>query len=260
MFAPSRPGPAALAAALLTVFLALPVLVLLGRTADADTVWTLLADPAVHDAFLLTVRCATVATLVGAVVGVPTGYLLARRDFRGKRWLEGLLDLPVVIPHPVAGIAILLVYGRSAPLGGAAQELGLRVVGTPVGIVVCMLFVSVPFLVAGAREGFALVDPRLEAIARTLGVRPLTAAVRVALPLAARAILSGAVLMWARAVSEFGAIAIVTYNPRVASILVYDRFTTDGLTGALPPAGLLVLLALLLFVTLRGLARPPGLR
>jgi molybdate/tungstate transport system permease protein len=260
MLASSRPRPAALAAALLTAFLALPVLVLLGRTADPDTVWSLVGDHAVRDAFLLTVRCATMATAIGAVVGIPTGYLLARREFRGKGWLEGLLDLPVVIPHPVAGIAILLVYGRASLLGGAAQELGWRVVGTPLGIVVCMLFVSVPFLVAGAREGFALVDPRLEAVARTLGVRPVSAAVRIALPLAGRAILSGMVLMWARAVSEFGAIAIVTYNPQVASVLVYDRFTTAGLTAALPIAGLLVLLALLLFVALRGLARPHGHR
>jgi molybdate/tungstate transport system permease protein len=161
-----------------------------------------------------------------------------------------------VIPHPVAGIAILLLYTRGGTVGRLANDLGVPVVGTPIGIVIAMLFVSLPLLVAGAREGFALVDPRLEAVARTLGASPLSAAIRVTLPLAARSILSGAILMWARAVSEFGAIAVVTYNPRVASILVYDRFTTYGLPGALPPALLLVGVTLLVFVALRGLARP----
>jgi len=258
---PSLVGPMVLAGAIVVFLLAAPVVVLVARAAGFSTLAAALADPAVRSAFGLTLACATVATGLGALVAVPLGYLLARHEFVGKRWLEGLLDLPVVIPHPVAGIAILLVFSRAAPLGHAATAMGLPVVGTPLGIVICMLFVSLPLLVAGAREGFALVDPRLEAMARTLGVGPLEAAVRITLPLAARAILSGAVLMWARAASEFGAVAIVTYNPKVAPVLVYERFTTYGLPGALPPAALLVLVALVMFVALRGLARPvPGAR
>jgi len=251
---PSLAGPAALAGALVALFLATPVVVLLMRAAGLDTLAAALTDPAVRDAFALTLACATAATAVGALFGVPLGYLLARRDFPGKPWLEGLLDLPVVIPHPVAGIAPLLLYGRASPLGRAATALGAPVVGEPLGIVVCMLFVSLPFLVAGAREGFALVDPRLEAIARTLGAAPLAAVLRVSLPLAARAIGAGAVLMWARAVSEFGAIAVVAYNPKVASVLVYDRFATGGLSGALPVAAWLILLSLAIFVALRRVA------
>jgi len=254
---PSPAGPAAVAGALVVLFLAAPVVALLAEAAGWRGLGAALADPAVRGAFFLTFLCATAATAVGALAGVPLGYLLARRDFHGKRWVEGLLELPVVIPHPVAGIAILLAFGRAAPLG---RLLGGGVVGAPLGIVACMLFVSLPFLVSGAREGFALVDPRLEAIARTLGAGPAGAAFGVALPLAARPILSGAVLMWARAVSEFGSIAIVTYHPKVASILVYDRFTTSGLPGAVPPAALLVAVALAAFVALRGLARPVATR
>lgn len=249
-------APAAVAGALVVLFLATPVATLVTRALGLGTLGAALADPAVREALGLTLACASAATAAGTLLGVPLGYLLARRDFAGKRWLEGVLDLPVVIPHPVAGIALLLVWGRAAPLGRLAESAGVPVVGHALGIVVCMVFVGLPFVVSGAREGFALVDPRLEAMARTLGVGPLAAAFHVALPLAGRAILSGAVLMWARAASEFGAIAIVAYHPRVAAVLVYDRFTTYGLAGALPPAALLVVLALLLFVALRVLGRP----
>ncbi|HLK10375.1 MAG TPA: ABC transporter permease [Candidatus Binatia bacterium] len=243
-------------AAAVVLLLATPVAGLVARAAGVGGLPAALGDPAVRGAFALTVACATAATLVGALLGVPTGYLLARHDFPAKRWIEGLIELPVVIPHPVAGIAILLVCGRATPLGAVLARRGLAVVGTPLGIVTVMLFVGLPFVVTSAREGFALIDPRLEAMARTLGVGPLGAAVRVALPVAARPIAAGAVLMWARAVSEFGAIAIVSYNPQVASVLVYDRFTSYGLAGALPPAALLVGLALAVLVALRGLARP----
>jgi molybdate/tungstate transport system permease protein len=246
---------------LVVLFLATPIATLCARALGLGTLAETLADPEVRAAFALTGGCAAAATVTGLLLGVPLGYLLARRDFTGKRWLEAALDLPVVLPHPVAGIAILLAYGRVTPVGRLATAAGLPVVGTALGIVVCMLFVGLPFLVAAAREGFALVDPRLEAIARTLGVSPLGAAVRVALPLAARPILAGAVLMWGRAVSEFGAIAVVAYHPRVASVLVYDRFTTAGLAGALPVAALLVVAALGVFLVLRALARPlPALR
>ena len=254
----SMAGLGVVAGVAVAALLAGPVAALLVRGDAWRTVPAAVLDPAVRQAFVLAFACATVATVFGLVIAVPLGYLLARRTFPGKGWLEGLLDLPIVIPHPVAGIAIVLLYGRSAPVGRMATGIGLPVVGAPLGIVVAMLFVSLPFLVSGAREGFNLVDPRLEAVARTLGVGPLAAAVRVTLPLATRAILSGAVLMWARAVSEFGAIAVVTYNPKVASILVYDRFTSYGLSGALPPALLLVVLALLLFALLRGLGRRPA--
>jgi molybdate/tungstate transport system permease protein len=253
---PSLHGPAALASALVIVFLAAPAVTLVLRALGLGALGSAIADPAVRAAFVLTFVCATSATAIGAVLGVPLGYLLARREFPGKRWVEAVLDLPVVIPHPVAGIALLLVFGRATALGRAATAAGLPVVSAPLGIIVCMLFVSLPFMVNGARDGFIAVDPRLEAVARTLGAGPLATALRISLPLAARAIVSGAVLMWARAVSEFGAIAIVTYNPKVASVLVYERFTTYGLDGALPPAALLLGVALAVFVALRALARP----
>jgi molybdate/tungstate transport system permease protein len=135
------------------------------------------------------------------------------------------MDLPLVIPHPVAGIALLLVLGRAVRSVALSISAGLRVASSPVGIVCAMLFVSAPLYVSAAREAFARVDARYESVARTLGDDAWRAFRRVTLPLSARGLTAAAVVMWARAVSEFGAIVILTYNPKVVSVLSYDRFT-----------------------------------
>jgi molybdate/tungstate transport system permease protein len=165
--------------------------------------------------------------------------------------LQGIIDLPVVVPHPVAGIALVLFLGRRSPLGGALAELGLEFVSHVPGIVAAMLFVSAPILVSGAREAFAAVDPHLERVARSLGDRPWTAFRRVTLPLAGRGVVAASVLAWARSVSEFGAIVVITYNPKVASIYVFDRFTSFGLAAAIPAAVILLLVALTVFAIVR---------
>jgi molybdate/tungstate transport system permease protein len=116
-----------------------------------------------------------------------------------------------------------------------------------------MLFVSAPLYMSGAREAFARVDPRYESVARTLGDPAWRAFRRVTLPLARRGLIGAAVVMWARAVSEFGAIVILAYNPKVASVLSYDRFTSFGLPEALPVAAVLALLALIPLTLLRAL-------
>jgi molybdate/tungstate transport system permease protein len=242
----------ALCGSLLLLFLVAPLaeLVAIG---GASGIGKLATDAELRGALLLTALTATAATLLGLAGGVPLAYLLARREFRGRALLAALLDLPLLIPHPVAGIALLLVLGRGSTIGGALLEMGIRVVSTPVGIVCAMLFVSAPLLISGAREAFARVDPRYEAVARTLGDPPWRAFRRVTLPLSARGIVAAAVVMWARAVSEFGAIVVLTYNPKVASVLSYDRFTTYGLDEALPVAAVLALLALVPLVLLRAL-------
>jgi molybdate/tungstate transport system permease protein len=132
---------------------------------------------------------------------------------------------------------------------------GLRVAGSPTGIICAMLFVSAPLYVSAARESFARVDARFEAVARTLGDDAWRAFARVTLPLSVRGLTAAAIVMWARAVSEFGAIVILTYNPKVASVLSYDRFTAFGLNEALPVAAVLVLLALVPLAALRALRK-----
>jgi molybdate/tungstate transport system permease protein len=238
------------AGALLVLFVIGPLLRLLFLASPTRLVEAL-HDPELRDSIVLTVLTATGATIIGALLGIPLAYLLARRSFPGRRLVQGLIDLPVVIPHPVAGIALLLFLGRRSAVGGALAEVGLEFVSHVPGIIAAMLFVSAPLLVSGAREAFRSVDPQLERVARTLGDTGWQAFRRVTLPLAGRGILAGSILAWARSVSEFGSIVILTYNPKVASIYIFDRFTAYGLEAAVPAAVLLLLVALTVFVFIR---------
>ncbi len=243
---------AALAASLLLLFLAAPIVKLVAD-AGGEGLLRLGSDAELRSSLFLTGLTATAATLIGVLCGTPLAWLMARRAFPGRAVLSALLDLPLLIPHPVAGIALLLLLGRDSAVGSRALEIGLRIVGTPLGIIAAMLFVSAPLFVSGAREAFAKVDARFEGVARTLGDTPWVAFRRVTLPLAGRGLLASAVVMWARAVSEFGAIVILTYNPKVASVLSYDRFTSFGLSEALPVAAALAILALVPLTLLRAL-------
>ena len=236
--------------ACLVLFIVGPLLRLL-LMASPSSLAEAAADPEVRASIALTVFTATAATAIAIAVGVPLAFLLARRDFPGRRLVQGLIELPVVIPHPVAGIALLLFLGRRSVVGGALAELGLEVVSHVPGIVAAMLFVSAPILVSGAQEAFRGVDPKLERVARTLGDSPWRAFRRVTLPLAGRSILAASILSWARSVSEFGSIVIITYNPKVASVLIFDRFTAFGLSAAVPAAVLLLLVALTVFAVVR---------
>lgn len=242
----------ALAASLFLLFLVAPLAGLVGA-GGASGLRQLASDAELRDSLALTAITATTATLCAIAGGTPIAYLLARGSFRGRALLAALIDLPLLVPHPVAGIALLLVLGRASPLGSALLAAGLHLTGSVFGIVCAMLFVAAPLYVGAAREAFARVDRRYEAVARTLGDSAWAAFRRVTLPLSARGLTAAAVVMWARAVSEFGAIVILTYNPKVAAVLSYDRFTSFGLGGALPVAAVLVLLAILPLVALRAL-------
>jgi molybdate/tungstate transport system permease protein len=245
-----------IAGALLVLFLAVPLVLLV--LAGGSAVPRAFADPELRASLALTFATAAAATLVAMLTGTAVAYLLARRTFRGRTLLAAVLDLPLLIPHPVAGIAILLLVSRETPLGAALLDAGLRVVGTPAGIVAAMLFVAAPLYVSAAREALARVDERYELVARTLGDSAWTAFRRVTLPLARRGLLAAAVATWARAVSEFGAVVVLAYNPRVVSVLTYERLTTGGLADALPVAAVLVLVSLVPLVILRLLLHERG--
>ena len=244
---------AAICGSLFLLFLVAPIVRLVGA-GGADGLRHLFTDAELRSALALTALTATSATALAILGGTPLAYLLERRQFRGRSLLAAVIDLPLLIPHPVAGIALLIAFGRDSPLGGALLALGVRVVSSPVGIVCAMIFVAAPLYVSAAREAIARVEPRFEAVARTLGDSAWRSFRRVTLPLASRGLLAGAVVTWARAVSEFGAIVILAYQPRVASVLAYDRFTSAGLRGALPVAAALVLFALVPLIVLRALS------
>ena len=245
----------AAAGALLLLFVLLPLFsTLIGTPVTA--LWETLADTQVQSALALTFYAAAWATALVMLTGVPLAYLLARYDFTGKRWVEGVVNLPVVVPHTAAGIALLMVFGRQAPVGRALGAVGLHFTDDVPGIVVGMLFVSLPYLVNTAREAFAMVDPELEGVAQTMGASRWQAFLYVTLPLAWRGIVAGAVMMWGRGISEFGAVVILAYSPKIIPVLVYERFAGFGLNAARPVAVILILASLAVFVLLQVLLVP----
>ncbi len=209
------------------------------------------ADKEVQNSILLTLTTAFLATLIFSIAGIPLAYILARKDFSGKRLVSGIIDLPVVIPHTAAGIAILGVISRNSVLGKTAGAIGLDLVGNPVGISIAMAFVSVPFLLNAARDGFASVPVRLEKTALNLGASPLRVFFTISLPLASRNIVSGAIMMFARGMSEFGAVVIVAYHPMITPVMIYERFGAFGLKYAQPVAVIFVFVSLMFFIVLR---------
>lgn len=244
--------------AIIVMLLAIPIILFVTRQ-DPSVVLAKAMDPAVHKALYLGVYAPLLAALVGVGLGVPLALCLAR-GFRGSALVQSLVDLPLVIPHSVAGLMVLFAYGR----GGAFAN--LSVLGTLAGAVLAMVFVSAPFAINAARQAFEAVPERLEYAACVHGASPWQAFWRVTLPLARRGILVGGLLAWARSVSEFGAVAIVAYSvsffyPFVghevraqhAPVFVYNTFLAEGLAEAGAVGLLLLIVSAFIFLLIRGL-------
>jgi len=240
--------------ALIVVFIVFPVLKIIFSSKPEIVLDTIL-DREVLNSIILTIKVSFLTTIFGVIFGVPIAYILARYNFYGKSIIEGAIDLPVIIPHSAAGIALLNVFGRKFFFGHIFNSIGIRFVGTEWGIGVAMAFVSVPFLINGAKEGFKLIDPRYENVAMTLGAKKSRAFFDITLPLASKSILSGVIMMWARGISEFGAVLILTYHPMVTSIVIFERFESYGLKYARPVSALLILICLMVFIILRFLMK-----
>jgi len=212
-------------------------------------------DPDVQKSIGLTLWVSMAATMVFAIGGIPLAYLLARKEFILKRLLLGIIDLPIVIPHSAAGIAVLGFVTRDSYLGKFGSLIGLDFVGAPAGIAIAMAFVSIPFLINAARDGFSSVPVRLEQAALNLGASGARVFFTISLPLAWRNIVSGLILMFARGMSEFGAVVIVAYHPMVTPVLIWERFSSFGINYARPVAVLFIIVSLIFFIALRLLSR-----
>lgn len=238
---------------ILVAFLVAPLLGLAAMQRAGELV-RVAGMPEVREAIGVSVIAASLTTGLAALFGVPLAYSLARTEFPGKYILAGLIDLPLAVPHTVAGIALLYVFGRQGVVGAPAGLIGLRFWGTLAGVVAAMLFVAVPYAINAARIGFEAVDPRLERVARTLGLGPWRVFRRVALPLARRTVATGLTLTFARAISEFAAVAILAYYPMTAPVKIYELFLRFGLDDAAAMAALMLAVSLGLFVLFRWLA------
>lgn len=248
----SRFALVALAAGLLGLFSVLFPLLHMALSDSVMTLWRALGRDEVREALAASLWSSTLATLLVAVWGVPLAWALARHDFRGKGAVESLIDLPILVPQSVAGVALLALLGPGAPLGNALEQtLGLRVSGSLVGVVVAQVFVSAPFLIKTAVGGFEAVPVQLELASRSLGYGAFATFRKVSLPLASRAIAIGAALAWARAVSEFGCIILFASSPVTAPILVHTEFLRGGITDSRPLATLLLVVCLWAFLMLQ---------
>ncbi|PCR90816.1 ABC transporter permease [Natrinema ejinorense] len=247
--------PALLGAVLLAYFV-VPVAVFLLRMRAVDLVAGL-TDPTIQDAIRTSLVTAPVSTTIATVFGVPLAYVLSRGSFRGKRLVEALVLLPLVVPPIVGGVMLLTVVGRYTPIGAAAVALGMPLTGSHAGVVLAQTFVAAPFLVVTARAGFDGVDPRLEEAARTMGYGPLRTIRLVSLPLARNAIAAGIVLTFVRAIGEFGATMMVAYSPRTMPVQIRVSFIARGIDAIVPIALALLAIAVTVVVAVQLLVGTP---
>lgn len=216
------------------------------------------ADSAVLQSIWLSMYTAGIAAGLALIFGTPMAYVLARHEFFGKKIVESLIDLPIMIPHPVVGISLLTLTGRDTWFGKFIADIGIEIMGTTTGIVSVLLFVGMPFYINTVKAGIESVPTRLENVSRSLGAGRAHTFFRITLPLSWRHMLVGMIMCMARAISEFGAIIIVAYNPMTAPVLMYERFTAYGLEWSQPVAVILILVSMLFFLLLRVFSLPKG--
>jgi molybdate transport system permease protein len=201
----------AAAASLLGSFLIIPFFAVL-VSLSPDLFLTHIRSELAMKAFVLTLQTTFAATLLSVMGGVPLAFLLARRRFPGRELLDTLVDLPITVPPVVGGVALLLAFGRQGLIGKGFDTMGIHIPFSAAAVIMAQVFIASPFFVKAARAGFESVPARLESAARTLGASPWHVFWTVTLPLARPSLLAGAVLCWARALSEFGATMMFAGN------------------------------------------------
>jgi len=232
---------------LLLLFIIAPLVGMFVTTAPIH-VFDAAKETEVQRSIWLTIFTSIVSTLIFSIGAIPLAFLLARRKFVLKKLVLGIINIPVIIPHSAAGIALLGVISRDTTLGRIADYLGFSFVNNPAGIIVAMAFVSVPYLLNASIEGFNNVPERLEKVALTLGASPAHVFFTISLPLAWRNILTGLIMMWGRGLSEFGAVIIIAYHPMITPVMIFERFNAFGLQYAKPVTILFILICLVIFI------------
>jgi len=247
----------AIGGGLLLLLLALPLLGLLFRV-DPGRLLGRLTDPVVLEALRLSLVTSAVAAILVVTWGLPVAYLLATRNFRGKRLVEILVDLPMVLPPTVAGLALLLAFGRTGLAGRGLGLFGIAIPFTTLAVVLAQTFMAAPFFIGAARAGFRSVDRRYLDAAATLRAPEPVAFVRVMIPLSAPALLAGAGMAWARALGEFGATITFAGNlpgrTQTMPLAVYVALQED-LELAVTLSLFLVVMSIALLVGIRTLPR-----
>ncbi|MBE2253004.1 MAG: molybdate ABC transporter permease subunit [Myxococcus sp.] len=245
------------AGALLVVFLAAPLVALLVATSGAE-LRAGLSHPLVWPALRLSLVTTSVSLVFVVGLGTPLAFGLARAQGRLARAVETLVQLPIVVPPAVAGVAMLAAFGRRGLFTGLLYPSGWAVTGTTAAVVMAEVFVSAPFFVQAATSAFRRVDPRLLLVARTFGASPLRVFFRVALPLSAPGLVAGAAMSWARALGEFGATLMFAGNlegqTQTLPLAIYAALEAD-VRVARALSVVLVVVAFALLLAVRALLR-----
>ena len=237
------------------LFILTPIIALFIAVDPNTLVKTWFTDPLLSEqarnALLLTLEAAFTSSILLMIIGIPLSYFLTRYGFRGKNIVEAIIDIPLMIPHAVAGIMILLAYGRRGILGPLLSVTGIVIEDSFWGIVTAMMFVSFPIMIDTLKLGYLSIDESIELVARSMGANRLDTFVKITLPLLLPSIVAGFLLSWARAVSEVGAILIVAYYPKTMNVLVLEWFNSYGLKYAVSLSFVLVLFSLIVFILLK---------
>ncbi len=246
----------AVPALLFGAFVLVPLVALVVRATRDENVVDRMTDDIVIQALRLSLITSTLTLAIALVLGVPLAYLLARTQFPGKRLVDTLVDLPMVLPPTVAGVALLVAFGRRGVFGPVLDATGLELAFTTAAVVLAQLFVSAPFLVRSLKAGFEAVDPTYEQVSATLGVSPLRTFWRITLRLSRPALIGGSVLCWVRALSELGATIIFAGNfegrTQTMPLAIISAFeSSQGLAGAMALSTILLAVAFVLLALLR---------
>lgn len=240
---------------LFLLFIAAPLIHLMTASSGTTLIATV-KDPEVNNSIALSLMMSAFATLAASIFIIPLAWLMARNNFFGKRFVAGLIDIPMMIPHSAAGIALLGIVNRESAFGRFASHFGIDFIDHPAGIAIAMAFVSVPYLFNAAHSAFNDVSLRTEQAAQNLGANPWRVFFTISLPLAKHGILNGFVMMFARGMSEFGSIVIIAYNPFTTPVLIFDRFNAFGLKDAQAISAIFIIISLAVFIGVRLLTKP----
>ncbi len=241
------PSPVLVPASLMALFLGLPVAVLVVRSVIDGSLANALTAHVVLAALALSLATTAISLVLTFFFGLPLAYVLARQRFRGSGMVEAIVDLPLVLPPSVAGLALLLLLGRRGLLGGPMTALGLEIPFTTLAVILAQTFVAAPFFVRSARTGFAGVERDTEDAGRVDGASEFQVFRHITLPLAAGPVSAGLVMSWARALGEFGATIMFAGNiegrTQTLPLVVYGEFQGGNLDASIAAAAILVLAA-----------------
>lgn len=239
------------------LFICLPIIALLLRAIQTRA-WEEMAGGTLLSAILLSFLTTSVTVLLTLLVGTPLAYTLARRHFMGKRFISVLVELPVVLPPAVAGLGLLVAFGRRGLFGPALATIGLALPFSTLAVIIAQTFVAAPFYIRSAQVAFQMVEPEIEAAGRVDGADGFLLFWEITLPLSSRALGAGLALSWARALGEFGATILFAGSlqgiTQTMPLLIYKEFERN-INAAIWAGLLLIVFALIALLLARYLGK-----